>query len=80
MIDTKSTVQGRKHTLLHYLTELLEKKFPHLLDFHAELPNVEDGAKGRLLRLSHCSMRSLYGITDIDQIHEQSQSPKSAPA
>ncbi|KAJ3028330.1 hypothetical protein HK097_005992, partial [Rhizophlyctis rosea] len=45
MMDTKSTVQGRKHTLLHYLTELIEKRFPELADFTTELKNVEEGAK-----------------------------------
>lgn len=46
MVDTKSTVSGRKHTLLHYLVELLEKRFPELLAFDKELSNVEDGSKG----------------------------------
>ncbi|KAJ3253672.1 hypothetical protein HK103_000398 [Boothiomyces macroporosus] len=45
MIDTKSTVQNRKHTLLHYLTELLEKEFPDVLGFQDELSHVEEGSK-----------------------------------
>ncbi|KAJ3413863.1 Dishevelled associated activator of morphogenesis 2 [Chytridiales sp. JEL 0842] len=45
MVDTKSTISNRKHTLLHYLTELLPKKFPNILDFQDELSHVEDGSK-----------------------------------
>jgi len=45
MMDTKSTITNRKHTLLHYFTELLEKKFPELCDFQTQLTHVEDGAK-----------------------------------
>ncbi|KAJ3223051.1 Dishevelled associated activator of morphogenesis 2 [Clydaea vesicula] len=45
MIDTKSVITNRKHTLLHYLTELVEKKFPDLIGFEKELSHVEDGAK-----------------------------------
>jgi hypothetical protein len=46
LTDTKSSIQGRKHTLLHYLTELIEKKFPKLLGFETELAHVEEGSKG----------------------------------
>ncbi|KAJ3096868.1 hypothetical protein HDU97_005466 [Phlyctochytrium planicorne] len=45
MADTKSTVANRKHTLLHYLTELLPKKFPNVIGFQDELSHVEDGSK-----------------------------------
>ncbi|KAI8898114.1 hypothetical protein BC833DRAFT_649016 [Globomyces pollinis-pini] len=45
MIDTKSTIQARKHTLLHYLTDLLDQEFPHVANFHEELSSVEAGAK-----------------------------------
>ncbi|KAI8999424.1 formin homology 2 domain-containing protein [Gaertneriomyces semiglobifer] len=45
MADTKSTVSNRKHTLLHYLTELIEKQFPELLPFTQDLSPTELGAK-----------------------------------
>ncbi|KAI8846857.1 hypothetical protein BC829DRAFT_445004 [Chytridium lagenaria] len=45
MADTKSTITNRKHTLLHYLTELIPKKFPEIVGFQDELAHVEDGAK-----------------------------------
>ncbi|KAI8615776.1 hypothetical protein BC830DRAFT_1168331 [Chytriomyces sp. MP71] len=45
LADTKSTISARKHTLLHYLTEILPKKFPHVVGFQDELCHVDDGAK-----------------------------------
>lgn len=48
MMDTKSQVMGRKHTLLHYLVEALESKFPLIKDFTEQIKRVEDGSKGYL--------------------------------
>ncbi|KAJ3020034.1 UNVERIFIED_CONTAM: hypothetical protein HDU68_010388 [Siphonaria sp. JEL0065] len=45
LVDTKSSVQARKHTLLHYLTEIMPKKFPQVVGFQDELAHVDDGAK-----------------------------------
>ncbi|KAJ1344017.1 hypothetical protein BSLG_001157 [Batrachochytrium salamandrivorans] len=45
MMDTKSTVQGRKHTLLHYLTELVDQSFPNIQGFEKDLIHVEEGSK-----------------------------------
>ena len=45
MIDTKSSVPNRKHTLLHYLAELLNSDFPKIAKFHEDLTNVEEGSK-----------------------------------
>ena len=46
MIDTRSTIANRKHTLLHYLTELLEKEFPDVPAFTKELSQMEPASKG----------------------------------
>lgn len=51
MMDTKSQVLGRKHTLLHYLVELLESKFPLVKDFTDQIKKVEDGSKGKTFPL-----------------------------
>ncbi|KAJ3232490.1 Disheveled-associated activator of morphogenesis 1 [Chytriomyces hyalinus] len=45
LADTKSSISSRKHTLLHYLTEILPKKFPDVIGFQDELMHVDDGAK-----------------------------------
>lgn len=46
MADTRSGLANRKHTLLHYLVELVLKKFKQLDSFDLELKHVEEGAKG----------------------------------
>jgi hypothetical protein len=63
MVDTKSTVSNRKHTLLHYLTELLPKKFPDVVGFQQELSHVEDGAKSKK-------------ANDIPSIHKKEEKKK----
>ncbi|KAI9325341.1 formin homology 2 domain-containing protein [Obelidium mucronatum] len=45
LVDTKSSVQARKHTLLHYLTEIMPRKFPQVVGFQEELTHVDDGSK-----------------------------------
>ncbi|KAI9364411.1 formin homology 2 domain-containing protein [Zopfochytrium polystomum] len=45
LVDTKSTLQSRKHTLLHFLTEILPKKFPEVTGFLDEMTHVEDATK-----------------------------------
>lgn len=46
MMDTKSTIQNRKHTLLHYLIDLIDKEFPQIIGFHKELDALEPASKG----------------------------------
>lgn len=46
MMDTKSSISTRRHTLLHYLDELIRKKFPKVSGFENELTYVEEGSKG----------------------------------
>ncbi len=45
-MDTKSLILGRKHTLLHYLAELLPLRFPLVVGFEDQIKRVEEGAKG----------------------------------
>jgi hypothetical protein len=49
--DTKSGLQNRKHTLLHYLIDLVGRKFTECDGFLEELSHVEDGAKGKNIRV-----------------------------
>ncbi len=45
MIDTKSNIASRKHTMLHFLIESMDKKFPEISNFQNELAHVEEGSK-----------------------------------
>jgi len=49
LIDTKANMENRKYTLLHYLVDLVQKKFPELLNLHEELLNIEEGSKSKFL-------------------------------
>ncbi len=40
-------MENRKYTLLHYLVDLVQKKFPELLNLHEELLNIEEGSKSK---------------------------------
>ncbi|KAJ3008172.1 hypothetical protein HKX48_008726 [Thoreauomyces humboldtii] len=68
MGDTKSLVQGRKHTLLHYLTELLEKKFPEVLNFQEELAHVELGAKVTIPQIRSTLMTLRQNLTQLKSL------------
>ena len=38
----------RKHTLLHYLTEIISQKFKNVDGFEKEIATVEGGSKGTI--------------------------------
>ncbi|XP_051908014.1 disheveled-associated activator of morphogenesis 1-like isoform X2 [Hippocampus zosterae] len=48
--DTKSSVD-KNVNLLHYLIAILEKKYPQVLEFDADLPSVPEAAKVNLTEL-----------------------------
>ncbi|XP_061668597.1 disheveled-associated activator of morphogenesis 1-like isoform X2 [Syngnathoides biaculeatus] len=48
--DTKSSID-KNVNLLHYLITILEKKYPKVLQFQAELPNVPEAAKVNMTEL-----------------------------
>lgn len=43
---TNTKTADNKKTLMHFLIELMEKKFPEALSFHEELIHVEQAARG----------------------------------
>ena len=51
-MDTKSLIPARKHTLLHYLAELVELRFPLVVGFENQIKRVEEGSKGKLSNLN----------------------------
>ncbi|KAJ3086810.1 Disheveled-associated activator of morphogenesis 1, partial [Quaeritorhiza haematococci] len=68
MVDTKSTVSNRKHTLLHYLTELLEKKFPNIVGFEKELSPAEDGAKVTIAQIRQVLMTMRDNLRELKKM------------
>ncbi|KAH6581690.1 hypothetical protein BASA60_002277 [Batrachochytrium salamandrivorans] len=74
MMDTKSTVQGRKHTLLHYLTELVDQSFPNIQGFEKDLIHVEEGSKVTIAQIRQCLIMirdNLKVLEDLLKIMEK---------
>ncbi|KAJ8308329.1 hypothetical protein KUTeg_013203 [Tegillarca granosa] len=65
IIDTKSSV-NKNVTLLHYLVETLEKKFPDVLKLEADLPNVKLASKVNITELDKEIEVLKSGITSIE--------------
>ncbi|KAJ3158332.1 hypothetical protein HK101_001353 [Irineochytrium annulatum] len=80
MIDTKSTVQNRKHTLLHYLTEIVPKKFPEVNGFQEELAHVEDGAKVTIPAIRQVLMTLRNGLKELESLMSTLQREIETPA
>jgi hypothetical protein len=76
MIDTKSTISNRKHTLLHYLVELVEKEFKDVIGFQNELMHVEDGSKVGIpaIRMALITIRD--NLKSLDTLLKQMEEDK----
>jgi hypothetical protein len=44
--DTRSTLRGRKYTLLHHMCDIIAETFPNLAAFPEEITSIHNGAKG----------------------------------
>ncbi|KAH9489536.1 Dishevelled associated activator of morphogenesis 2 [Bulinus truncatus] len=66
MIDTKAST-NKNMTLLHYIVELVEKKFPDLLKLEDELPHVHDAAKVNFTDLDKEITNLRKGLQSIEK-------------
>ncbi|KAI8924051.1 hypothetical protein BC831DRAFT_467748 [Entophlyctis helioformis] len=81
--DTKSTVQGRKHTLLHYLAEMIDTRFPNIQGFDKDLIHVEEGSKVTVaqIRLSLITIReNLKGVEDLLETLSKTEKSDKGPS
>lgn len=46
LIFTKSTINNRNYSLMHFLVEFIETKYPELLSLGKDMPSVTDAGKG----------------------------------
>ncbi|KAI9139325.1 formin homology 2 domain-containing protein [Paraphysoderma sedebokerense] len=70
LADTKSTITNRKHTLLHYLTEVVAKKFPTASDFQAQLAHVDEACKVSMPSLRTTLVQVREGLKNIKTLIE----------
>lgn len=71
----------RKHTLLHYLADLIEKKFPNINGFEQELDQMDDGSKVTLqqIRQSLTTIReNLARVKKLLEEIEQDEKKKTS--
>ncbi|XP_059163759.1 disheveled-associated activator of morphogenesis 2-like [Physella acuta] len=66
MIDTKAST-NKNMTLLHYLVELADKKFPDLMKLDEELPHVHDAAKVNFTDLEKEITNLRKGLQSIEK-------------
>ncbi|CAL1531259.1 unnamed protein product [Lymnaea stagnalis] len=66
MIDTKAST-NKNMTLLHYLVELAEKKFPDLTKVEEEIPHVHDAAKVNFTDLDKEITNLRKGLQSIEK-------------
>ncbi|KAG5460954.1 MAG: hypothetical protein BJ554DRAFT_6934 [Olpidium bornovanus] len=74
--DTKSTLSNRKHTLLHYLVDLVQLKFPETAGFPEELAPLESGAKVSIPALRQTLVHVRTGLKKIGTLLESSAASK----
>ncbi|KAJ3334966.1 Dishevelled associated activator of morphogenesis 2 [Gonapodya sp. JEL0774] len=77
LADTKSTLNGRRYTLLHYLVDLLEKNFVNVLTFKDEIKSAEGASKVSIPNVRQQLAAIREGIRTINEALAGPQ-PKSA--
>lgn len=66
--EVRSTVDNRRYTLLHYLVELLEKKFPDIKDWREDMKSMEIASKVELPALRANLQSIKVGLKDAQAL------------
>ncbi|KAI8815088.1 hypothetical protein BJ742DRAFT_782312 [Cladochytrium replicatum] len=80
LADTKSQLSHRKHTLLHYLTELVDRKFPEAAGFEKELLHIDEGSKVTIPGVRQVLTMLRENINFIKQLLEKIEKDSPPPA
>lgn len=67
-----------KHTLLHYIVESIEKKFPELLSFGEEIPHLGQAARISLVRINAEMQQIKTSLENLNMALENIQEPQSS--
>lgn len=70
LADTRSTASDRRYTLLNYLVDLLESRFPDLCDFKDELRDLQEATKIPLPTLRQLLAVIREGVAAVKQFNE----------
>ncbi|KAK6997787.1 disheveled-associated activator of morphogenesis 1 [Biomphalaria glabrata] len=66
MMDTKAST-NKNMTLLHYIVELIEKKFPDLIKLEEDIPHIHDAAKVNFTDLDKEITNLRKGLQNIEK-------------
>lgn len=66
-----------KHTLLHYMVETIENKFPELLNFAEELPHVDRAARVSLENIQKIMHQMTTSVKNLKSDLENNKVPQS---
>ncbi|XP_065832507.1 disheveled-associated activator of morphogenesis 2-like [Oscarella lobularis] len=72
IIDTRASTD-KKMTLLHYLIETLEKRFPDVVNLENDMPNVREAAKVNLVELEKEMLALRQGMANVTKELEYQQ-------
>lgn len=74
--DTKD--KNNKQTLLQYIVEIIEKKFPELLSFGKELPHAEDAVKVSFEKINENMKQISTSLDHLNMALEEIKEPQTA--
>lgn len=74
---TNTKDSDNKHTLLHYMIDTIESKFPELLNFNEELPHVERAARVSLENIQKTMNQMTTSLKNLKSDLENSKVPQS---
>lgn len=70
--------KDNKKTLLHYIVETIEKKFPELLSFCEEMPHLEQAARISLVRINDDMQQIITSLNNLNIALENIIEPQSS--
>jgi hypothetical protein len=77
--EVRSTVENRKHTLLHYMVDLFDKKFSEVKDWREDLKSMESASKVELAVVRQTLQYIKVGLKDaqtlLDNIAQDPRDP-----
>lgn len=75
---TSTKDNENKHTLLHYITDVVEKKFPDVLNFYEDLQHVDKASRVSLENIQKTMRQMTNSLKNLESDLENNKVPQSA--
>ena len=79
LCDVRSTVENRKHTLLHFMVDVIDTRFPEADGWQEEIKSCETAAKIDLSLLRKTMVHMRTGLKDAQRLMESLEDEEMAP-